>query len=230
MAVITISSEFGAGGPAVGKKLAERLGLDYVDQDIIHKIALDLDVPEEKVEEFDEARHSRLRGFLSTVIDFAALRRDSKATEGDTSNETYDDREELPYNYEVKGWIDRDIYKQMMVRVVSAIAQRGGAVIKGRGSQWILKDNPNAIHVRFVAGLEDRIARTMERRGLSHAEARKMIEEMDQRGEDYVQAYFDRDLKETLLYDLVINSSRISLDDCLALLEHVARRKEAAAG
>lgn len=230
MAVITISSEFGAGGPAVGKKLAERLGLDYVDQDIIHKIALDLDVPEEKVEEFDEARHSRLRGFLSTVIDFAALRRDSKATEGDTSNETYDDREELPYNYEVKGWIDRDIYKQMMVRVISAIAQRGGAVIKGRGSQWILKDNPNAIHVRFVAGLEDRIARTMERRGLSHAEARKMIEEMDQRGEDYVQAYFDRDLKETLLYDLVINSSRISLDDCLALLEHVARRKEAAAG
>ena len=65
MPVITISSEFGAGGPAVGKQLADRLGLSYLDKELVHQVALGLDVADEKVEELDEAHHSRLRGFLS---------------------------------------------------------------------------------------------------------------------------------------------------------------------
>jgi len=227
MRVITISSEFGAGGPAVGRKLSERLGVDYVDKDLIHRIALDLDVPEEKVAEFDEARHNRLRGALSTVFDFEALRRSAKVAASDEPAATYDDREEIPYNYQVKGWIDRDIYRQMMVRVITAIGQGGGAVIKGRGSQLILKDNPNALHVRFVADLEDRVTRTMERRKISREEARKLIGEMDQRGENYARHYFEGDLKADLNYHLVLNTSRLSLDACLDLLEFLARRTPA---
>jgi cytidylate kinase len=225
MPLITISSEFGAGGPTVGVQLAERLGVDYVDQDIVHQIALDLDVPKEKVKEFDEVRHSRLRGFLSTVFDFEALRGYTEKEDEESPGVGYDDREDIPYNYQVKGWIDRDIYKQMMMRVMTAIGERGGAVIKGRGSQWILRDNPNALHVRFVAELEDRVARTMERRGISRDEARKLIGEMDQRGENYVEAYFGRDLKDSLLYHVVLNTSRIPLDQCLELLEQLARRE-----
>jgi cytidylate kinase len=224
MPIITISSEFGAGGPAVGHKLAEILKVDYVDKDIIHRIALDLDVTEEKVAEFDEARHNRLRGFISTVFDFAALRR--RPTGGDAGEPatTYDDRDEIPYNFQVKGWIDRDIYRQMIVRVITAIGERGGAVIKGRGSQFILRDHPAALHVRFVAGLEDRIARTMGRRGLARDEAQKLIAEMDSRGESYARDYFGGDLRDNLRYHLVLNTSRLSLDACLDLLEFLARR------
>ncbi len=223
MPVITVSSEFGAGGPAVGKQLAERLGLDYLDKDILHRVALDLGVPAEKVEEFDEAQHSRVRGFLSTVFDFEALKKNATLASDAPATSTYDDREEIPYQYQVKGWIDRDIYRQMIVRVISAVGQRGGAVIKGRGSQWILKDNPDAIHVRFVASLEDRIARTMERRGLDRKAAADLIAQMDKRGADYVQAYFGSDLKDPTLYHLVLNSSKIPMDKCLDLLERLVR-------
>jgi cytidylate kinase len=224
MPIVTISSQFGAEGPAVGSRLAQRLGVEYVDKDIIHRIALDLQVDQEKVAEFDEGRHNRLRGFLSTVFDFDALRRNAKVAEGGATAAAYDDREEIPYNYQVKGWIDRDIYRQMMVRVVTAIGARGAAVIKGRGSQFILKDNPGALHVRFVANEEDRIARTMGRRGLDREAARRLIEEMDRRGERYARDYFGGDLEADLNYDLVLNTSRISLDACLDVLELLARR------
>ena len=104
MAVITISSQFGAGGPTVGSQLAKRLGWEYVDKQIIHRIALDLKIPDAEVEEFDEAQHQGLRGFLSTVFDLKALRQGTDV-EG-AGGGTYDDRDEIPYDYRVQGWID----------------------------------------------------------------------------------------------------------------------------
>jgi cytidylate kinase len=72
--------------------------------------------------------------------------------------------------------------------------------------------------------LADRVERTMERRNISRNEARKLISEMDERGANYVEAYFGRDLKDSLLYHVVLNTSKIPLDDCLELLELLARK------
>ncbi|MDF1556537.1 MAG: cytidylate kinase-like family protein [Deferrisomatales bacterium] len=225
MSVITISSQFGAGGPAVGVTLAEQLGWEYVDKQIIHRIALDLKIPVAEVAEFDEARHQGLRGFLSTVFDFRALRKGVEV-EGEGTG-SYDDRDEVPYDYRVQGWIDKDIYQQMMVRVITAIGERGGAVIKGRGSQWILRDAPGAIHVRFVSEEADRVARTMQRRGLKEAAARKLVEQMDQRGVEFVKDYFGRDLTDPTLYTLVLNTSKLSLEECGEILAGLVKRQGA---
>lgn len=218
MAVITISGQFGAGGPAIGKRLAERLDLEYVDKQIIHKIALDLKVPEEEVAEFDEARYQGLRGFLSTVFDFNALKRTGGEVQAEEDT-TYDERDEIPFDYRVQGWIDKDIYQQMVARVITALGERGKAVIKGRGSQWILREFPGVIHLRFIGDLEDRVRSTMERRGLDEARARKMVNEMDKRGADFVRGAFGCDLTDPTLYHLVINTSRFPADSCVNLLE-----------
>jgi cytidylate kinase len=224
MRVITISSEFGAGGPLVGRELAKNLGLDYVDKEIIHRIALGLQVPEEKVKAFDEVQYSRLRTFLSTVFDFDALKGHAGVTgEVPEGEGRYDDREEIPFDFRVKGWIDREVYRQMIVKILTAVGEGSGGVIKGRGSQVVLKDHPRALHVRFVADLEDRIAHTAERHNLPPEEAREMVQRMDKRGEDYVRTYFQRDLKDPTLYHLVLNSSRLPLHRCRAFLEGMAR-------
>ena len=39
MRIITISREFGSGGRELAKRLAEKLGCDYYDKEIIKKIA-----------------------------------------------------------------------------------------------------------------------------------------------------------------------------------------------
>lgn len=225
MAVITISSQFGAGGPAVGKQVAERLGLEYVDKQIIHRIALDLKIPEAEVEEFDESQHQGLRGFLSTVFDFRALRRGTDVAGEGTG--TYDDRDEIPYDYRVQGWIDKDIYQQMMARVMTAIGERGGAVIKGRGSQYILRNTPGTIHVRFVGAEADRVASTMRHRGLDEAAASKLVAQMDRRGAEFVKDYFGCDLTDPTLYSLVLNTSKLSLEECGEILAGMAKRQDA---
>lgn len=37
--IITISREFGSGGRYLGEKIAERLGMDYYDKEILVKVA-----------------------------------------------------------------------------------------------------------------------------------------------------------------------------------------------
>ena len=39
MSIVTVSHEIGAGGPEIGQKVAERLGLHYVDQELISDAA-----------------------------------------------------------------------------------------------------------------------------------------------------------------------------------------------
>ena len=40
MSIVALSYEIGSGGPEIGQKVAERLGLHYVDQEIISEAAL----------------------------------------------------------------------------------------------------------------------------------------------------------------------------------------------
>ena len=55
MKIITVSRQFGSGGRELGRKLAEKLGFDYYDQEIIKMIAnnkeLDADYVEKTLEE-----------------------------------------------------------------------------------------------------------------------------------------------------------------------------------
>ena len=50
MRIITISREFGSGGRELGKRLADELGFDYYDSEIISAVAKDCGLNEEYVE------------------------------------------------------------------------------------------------------------------------------------------------------------------------------------
>ena len=50
MKIITISREFGSGGRELGKRMADVLGWDYYDREIISAIAEKTDLTEEYVE------------------------------------------------------------------------------------------------------------------------------------------------------------------------------------
>ena len=56
--VITISRQFGSGGHEVGRLLADRLKLRFLDREIIETVAQRLQVPPDWVEEKDEAVES----------------------------------------------------------------------------------------------------------------------------------------------------------------------------
>lgn len=223
MPVITISNQFGAGGPEIGRELARRMNLDYLDKEIIHRVALQVNVPDEEVAEFEAEHHNKFRSFFSTIFDLDALKKKAKVREDELAEARYDDRDKIPYHYHVDGWIDADIYKQMIVKVISTLGERDDVLIVGRGGQCVLKDNPRPLHVRVVAEFDDRVRWTAERRGLSMDDARDFVRKVDARSQDYLRFYFDCDPDQTTLYHVVLNLSKVPQARCVALLEELAR-------
>jgi cytidylate kinase len=63
MPIVTLSHEIGAGGPEIGQKLAERLSLHYVDQELISQAALRYGLREEKLSSLDESKPSLFERF-----------------------------------------------------------------------------------------------------------------------------------------------------------------------
>lgn len=63
MPIVTLSHEIGAGGPEIGQKLAQRLGLHYVDQELISEAALRYGLLEEKLSSLDESKPSLFERF-----------------------------------------------------------------------------------------------------------------------------------------------------------------------
>ena len=63
MPIVTLSHEICAGGPEIGQKLAERLSLHYVDQELISQAALRYGLLEQKLSNLDEAKPSLFERF-----------------------------------------------------------------------------------------------------------------------------------------------------------------------
>ncbi|HSH69477.1 MAG TPA: cytidylate kinase-like family protein [Deferrisomatales bacterium] len=222
MPVITISSQFGAGGPEVGRELAKRLDIDFLDKEIIHRVALEVNVSDEEVAEFEAEHHNKFKSFFSTIFDLDALKKKAKIRE-DEAQSSYDDNDDIPYHYNVDGWIDSEIYKQMIVKIISALGQRRGVVIGGRGGQCILQDNPRTLHVRLVADFEDRVRWTAQRRKMELEAAREFVHKVDTRSQDYLRFYFDCDPENPSLYTVMLNTSRVPVERCADILQGLAQ-------
>ena len=52
--IITIGCEYGAGGPQIGKMLADALGIEYYDRDLVDKVVNQLGVSRGLVEQEDQ--------------------------------------------------------------------------------------------------------------------------------------------------------------------------------
>ncbi|MDF1556027.1 MAG: cytidylate kinase-like family protein [Deferrisomatales bacterium] len=222
MPVITISSQFGAGGPEVGRELAKRLDIDFLDKEIIHRVALEVNVSDEEVAEFEAEHHNKFKSFFSTIFDLDALKKKAKIRE-DEAQSSYDDRDDIPYHYNVDGWIDSEIYKQMIVKIISALGQRRQVVIAGRGGQCILQDNPRTLHVRLVADFEDRVKWTAQRRKMELEAAREFVHKVDTRSQDYLRFYFDCDPDNPSLYTVMLNTSQVPVARCAEILMGLAQ-------
>lgn len=221
MSVITISKEFSSGGLEIAKSLAEKLGYDYFDKEIVRKIAENAKVSRQEVREFEEEEHANFRAYLSRLIDLDIFKKES-AEDGNEKETTYDERDKIPYSFDTQGWIDSDIYRDMIRKVISELGQRSNVIIVGRGGQCILREQPGVVHVRVIASMADRIARLqIVKPELDEEAARREVEAMDKKSREYIKFYFQADWNDPQLYDVVINTSRVSDNkaiDCLAAL------------
>jgi len=95
-------------------------------------------------------------------------------------------------------------------------------VIRGRGSQFILKDFPGAFHVLIVAPIEVRVKRVMESLKLNEEGARKEIARFDDGSREFVKRYFKANIADPINYDIVINTNNLSIEGAASIIVDAA--------
>jgi cytidylate kinase len=191
MAVITISRQFGAGGITLGKMIAESMGYTFADSDILQRVAREANVSTHWVESFEKEAGSKLSRMISSMISKRWLDR----VIGDE-----------------RGYLDEQIYLDYLVLIIAQFADEGNVVILGRGSQYILNDHPDAVHILLVNEFENRVKFMMERYEMPHKKAERMVSSEDHRRVNLFKRLGKSDFENPQLYHMVLNMGRLDLE------------------
>ncbi|HHX41855.1 MAG TPA: cytidylate kinase-like family protein [Armatimonadetes bacterium] len=97
-------------------------------------------------------------------------------------------------------------YRRHLAEVVLTIARLGDAIIIGRGTNWLL---PDALNVRIIAPMKQRVERVALREGISESEAERLCRRSDRERAEFVRALFDKAIDDLTGYDLVINTQHL---------------------
>jgi len=110
--------------------------------------------------------------------------------------------------------------------VIYDVAKKGDAVFFGRGSQLLLKSFGCAFHVLVVGSHERRIERVMKEMSLGREDAEKMISGSDKEKREFIQFAFGEDWLNFRLYDLILNTDKLSYDSAAKAIVDSAKSEE----
>lgn len=100
--------------------------------------------------------------------------------------------------------------EQKIAEAVLQLAHVGRVIFAGRAAHVITRALPAGLHVRLVASLDSRIARIARELHCDSAAAFTHIEKTDLARRRYVRSHFDEELEDPHLYDVVINTDRLT--------------------
>jgi len=109
------------------------------------------------------------------------------------------------------GGITSSGYVERLFRIIHTVSSHGGAVLIGRGANFLLRPE-SCLRVRVVMPFAERVRGIMERRGLSEREARDEVTDTDADRHAFIRQTYDTDVSDTLAYDLTINSGFIPVE------------------
>jgi hypothetical protein len=117
-------------------------------------------------------------------------------------------------------------YVPRLIDVLLSLGARGRCVIVGRGAPFVLPAT-TTLRVRLIAPLDERIAVFCREQKLTRSAAARLVEQTDRVRMEFVKLHFHRDPADPLNYDLTMNMSELSLDQCARLIVEALRLKSA---
>lgn len=119
-------------------------------------------------------------------------------------------------SFKRRGEISTASFVHYLVQAMSALAVYGKCIVVGRGAAAFLP-RATTLRVRIVADLGDRVRRVAIERRLTEDKASDAVEKMDRERARFVAHHFHRDIADAHNFDLIVNSSRLSLATCADL-------------
>lgn len=181
--VITISNRYGCGAIAIAHLVAERLGYEYVDEQLPVVVAKRLMTSADAVESAENAGKSVservLRALESGTPELRALPLES---------------------------FDEECLREVQ-EAVREYAAHGNAVIVGRGANAILGRRPDVLRVFMHAPKDWRVHHIMDGHAVDEKTAASELERIDRARTEYMRVYYGTTWSDPANYDLCIDTS-----------------------
>lgn len=194
--IITIGREYGSGGREIGKKIADGLGIDFYDKELLSIAAKESGICQELFENNDE---KPTNSFLYSLV---------MGNYGGT---------DLPLNHKLF---------LAQFDAIKSIAKKSSCVIVGRCADYALEDFPNCTNIFIHASMESKINRVAKLYSLSPEKAEDKIIKTDKKRAKYYNFYSNKNWGDANNYHLTLDSGAIGVDNSVDLIKEFVRMKE----
>ncbi len=113
---------------------------------------------------------------------------------------------------------NQEAYLQAVRQVLFELVEVENIVIVGRAGQMILREREGVLHVRVVSPLPVRIERTATDMKLDISAAKRLVEQSDRARAQYLKRYYQAKIDDPELYDLVINTGRLKVEQAASIV------------
>jgi cytidylate kinase len=197
MAVLTISRMFGTGAEALGETISKRLGYTFYHNELIQMVAKKAKVSTDWVEAMEKEAGGRFQKLMTSLVPRSLV---DKVLDSE------------------RGYLDEEIYTDMLQHIITKIADTGDAVVLGRGGQYILKDRPDTYHILLVADLDYRVQYVQEHYDLIPKQAVLAVAMEDKRRVHLYRKFGKVDYDQTDHYHVVFNMARMEMEKACDML------------
>lgn len=186
--IITISRQFGSGGRTIGKKIAEKLGYEFYDKEIIEKVAEESGFEKKFIEEEGEYSPSK------SIFAYSFVGRS------------------------INGMSANDYILSVQRKIILNIAEKGNCVIVGRCADYILKNRKDVLNIFVHADIDKRAERIVKLYGETDEKPEKRLTEKDKKRAINYKYYTDQIWGMAENYHLTLDSGVIGIDKCVDMI------------
>jgi Cytidylate kinase-like family len=203
--VVTIAALYGAAGSVIGPRVADELGVPFLDRAIPEAVAKRTGLSEGTVEHVDQMP----RGVVDRLA--ASLGRATTMTGGTGGSVERLDVQERAIRGHVEEFLAR--------------ATISGGVAMGRGGMVVLRTVPWVLHVYLGGPREARIEQRMAIEGIDRATAEERQRVEDETRIAYVRRAYGVEGVDPALYHLMLDSTALDIDTCVDLIVTAAQAR-----
>jgi cytidylate kinase len=195
--IITISREFGSGGRSIGKAVAEKLGYDYYDSELVNRVAEETGFSAEYIA--DAGEYAPGKSMLSYAFSSGTPHT------GTAMNAT-------------------DYLWAAQCRIIKELAEKGNCVIVGRCADYILRDRDDCLHVFIHADKNYKAKRIVELYGVTDKSPEKRLTDKDTKRKVNYKYFTGREWGNIENYHICLNSALFGQDVCADIIADSAKK------
>ena len=210
--IITISREYGSGGRLIGKLVAESLGYDFYDKEIIDMAAQESGLSPDFIKKTEQNLSS---GFLYNLLLGSSYSGTANGASSINGTQMLPLADQV-FNAERK--------------VILDLAKKGNCVIVGRCADYILNtsdeiDSKSLLNVFIYGNLEEKLKRIEDLYKEPEQAAKKTIQQIDKRRANHYNTFTEATWGDRKNYDIMINSSTAGIEETARLLSEIAKHQ-----